>query len=120
MKGGSLYILQGSIVTSSIAITSSSNVDLTRLWYARLGDMSEKSMTIINKRSLLGGKGMCKLDFFYHCIFGKQKRVSYSIAKFRTKGILNYIHFDLWGPFRASFGGKHYTMTFVNDYFLNA
>jgi len=40
-----------------------------------LGHMSEKEMTILSKRSLLGSEGTRKLDFCDHCIFGKQKRV---------------------------------------------
>ena len=121
MKGsrhGSLYILQGSTVTGSVAVTSThSDIDLTKLWHARLGHMSEKGMTILSKRGLLGSEGTGTLDFCEHCVFGKQKRVSFSIAKHRTKGILDYIHSDLWGPSRVpSFGGKRYMLTFVDDF----
>jgi len=77
MKGtrrGSLYILQGSTVTSSVVVTSvPSNVDLTKLWHARLGHMSEKGMTILSKRGLLGSEGASTLEFCEHCVFGKQK-----------------------------------------------
>jgi len=49
--------------------------------------------------------------------FSKQKRVSFSIAKYSTKDILDYIHFDLRGPSRVpSFGGKCYMLTFVDDF----
>ena len=37
-------------------ITPSSEEDLTRLWYARLGHMSEKGMTILSKGGLLATK----------------------------------------------------------------
>ena len=65
----------------------------------------------------MGCAGTGKLDFCEHCVFGKQKKVSFSIAKHRTQGILDYIHFDLWGPSRVpSFGGKHYMLAFVDDF----
>ena len=34
-----------------------------------------------------------------------------------TEGILDYIHADVWGPTKtASLGGKHYFVTFVDDF----
>jgi len=82
MKGerrGSLYILQGSTVTGSAAVTTTSSVeDHTRLWHARLGHMSEKGMTILTKQGLLGSEGMGNLDFCDHCVLGKQKKGSLS------------------------------------------
>jgi len=75
MKGtrrGSLYILQDSTVIGSVAVTSSpSNVDLTKLWHARLGHISEKGMTVLSKRGLVGSEGTSTLEFCEHCVFGK-------------------------------------------------
>ena len=90
----------------------------------RLGHMSEKGMTILSKKGCLGSAGVGKLEFYEHCALGKQKKVSFSTAKHRTQGILDYIHFDLWGPSRIpsfpsripSFRGKHYMLTFVDDF----
>jgi len=60
---------------------------------------------------------MSTLEFCEHCVFGKQKRVSFSIVKHGTKGIVDYVHLDLWGPSRVpSFGGKRYMLTFVDDF----
>ena len=82
-----------------------------------LGHMSEKGMTILSKRGLLGGEGTRKLDFYDHCVFGKQKRVSLLITRHVTKSILNYIHSDLWGPSKVpSFRGKCCMLTFVDDF----
>ena len=48
---------------------------------------------------------------------GKQKRVKFGTAIHNTKGILDYIHTDVWGPTKkASLGGKHYFVTFVDDF----
>ncbi|KAH0652209.1 hypothetical protein KY289_029887 [Solanum tuberosum] len=60
MKGirrGTLYYLQGSIVTGSVAVsTSLSDDDLTRLWHMRLGHMSDKDLWGPSKVPSLGGK----------------------------------------------------------------
>ena len=89
----------------------------TRLWHMRLGHMSDKGMAILSKKGCLGSAGTNKLDFCDHCIFGKQKRVSFSKAKHHTQGILDYIHSDLWGPSKVpSVGGKRYMLTFVDDF----
>ena len=85
MKGlgqGSLYFLQGTTVTrSAVVCTTSVDVDTMKLWHMRLGHMSEKGMTILSKKGCLGSKGTGKLDFYEHCVFGKQKKDSFSKAK---------------------------------------
>ena len=74
-------------------------------------------MTILSKKGCLGSAGMGKLDFCEHCVLGKKKKVSFSIAKHCTQGILDYIHSNLWGPSRVlSFGGKSYMLIFVDDF----
>ncbi|XP_071909556.1 uncharacterized protein [Coffea arabica] len=106
----SLYMLrmsegiQGSTVTGAAAVSTSSlsDTDITKLWHMRLGHMSEKGLGILSKRGLLCGQSTGPLEFCEHCIFGKQKRVSFSSpAIHKTKGTLDYIHSDLWGPSRA-------------------
>ena len=117
-KSGSLYILQGSTITGAAAVSTSSDVDITKLWHMRLGHMGEKGLTLLSKRGLLCGQSTGKMDFCEHCIFGKQKRVSFSSpAVHKTKGTLDYIHSDLWGPSRVpSKGGARYMLTFIDDY----
>jgi len=63
--------------------------------------MTEKGMTILSKRGLLGSQGMGKLDYYDHCVFGKHKKIGFSTATHRTKGTLDYIHSNLWGPSRV-------------------
>jgi len=75
--------------------------------------MSEKGMTMLSKGGLLGNEGMGKLVFCNHCIFRKQKKVSFSIALHHTKGALDYIHSDLWAPFKVPlFGEKRYMLLY--------
>ena len=76
MKGKmarNLYVLQGSTVLGTVAISSSVNPDhdYTHLWHMRLGRMSERGMTVLSKQGLLCGQKTVKLDFCEHCVFGK-------------------------------------------------
>ncbi|KAG8477605.1 hypothetical protein CXB51_030323 [Gossypium anomalum] len=123
MKGqrkiAKLYVLQGSTVTGDAAVASSSlsDDDITKLWHMRLGHMSENGMTELSKKGLLDGQGICKLNFCEHCVFRKQKRVRFSRGIHNTKGTLEYIHSDLWGPSRVpSRGGANYMLTFIDDF----
>ena len=43
--------------------------------------------------------------------------MKFGTAIHNTKGILDYIHTDVWGPTKtASLGGNHYFVTFVDDF----
>ena len=43
--------------------------------------------------------------------------MKFGIVIHNTKGILDYVHSDVWGPSRTiSIGGMHYFVTFVDDY----
>ncbi|KAG8472856.1 hypothetical protein CXB51_034830 [Gossypium anomalum] len=102
-KTAKLCILQGSTVTGDAAVASSSlsDDDITKLWHIHLGHMSENDMVELSKRGLLDGQGIYKLNFCEHCVFGKQKRVRFTRGIHNTKGMLKYIHSDLWGPSRV-------------------
>ncbi|KAG8474900.1 hypothetical protein CXB51_031553 [Gossypium anomalum] len=118
-KTAKLYVLQGSTVTGDAAVVSSSlsDDDITKLWHMRLGHMSENGMVELSKRGLLDGQGICKLNFYEHCVFGKQKRVRFTRGIHNTKGMLEYIHSDLWKPSRVpSRGEANYMLTFIDDF----
>ncbi|KAG8503271.1 hypothetical protein CXB51_001260 [Gossypium anomalum] len=110
---------RGSTVTGDVAIASSSlsDDDITKLWHMCLGHMSENGMVELSKRGLLDGQGICKLNFCEHCVFGKQKRVRFTRGIHNMKGMLEYIHSDLWGPSRVpSRGGANYMLIFIDDF----
>jgi hypothetical protein len=54
----------------------------------------KKGTHLLHNRGYLNDIG--KLEFCEHCVFGKQKRVSFSLSTHCTKDILDYIHSDLW------------------------
>jgi hypothetical protein len=50
-------------------------------------------------------------------VFGKHKRVKFNTATHSSKGILDYVHSDLWGPsHKPSLGGARYMLTIIDDY----
>lgn len=83
----------------------------------QLGHISETRMAILSKHGLLCGDHMLSLDFCEHCVFGKQRRISFSMKVHLTKGIINYIYSNLWGSAQVTFkGGASYFLTFIDDF----
>ena len=119
-KKNNLYYYQGNAVigrTATVASDDNRDTEVTKLWHMRLGHAGVKSLQILAKQGLLEGVKTCKLDFCEHCVKGKQTRMKFGTAIHDTKGILDYVHSDVWGPSKtASMGGKHYYVTFVDDY----
>uniref|UniRef100_A0A2N9J4X6 CCHC-type domain-containing protein n=1 Tax=Fagus sylvatica TaxID=28930 RepID=A0A2N9J4X6_FAGSY len=112
-----VYKLLGNTILGGVAAVVESEDDDTLLWHMRLGHISERGMRELHKRNLLTGIKSCKLDFSKYCIMGKQCRVRFKTATHKTKGILDYVHSDIWGPMRTpSKGGAQYFMSFINDY----
>jgi len=83
----------------------------------RLEHIGEKSLQALLKQGLLKGDKTYKLEFCEYCIIGKNTNVKFGTATHCTKGILDYVHTDVWGPTKtASIGGNHYFVTFIDDY----
>ncbi|KAM3319479.1 putative protein isoform X1 [Capsicum chacoense] len=102
---------------ATISISSLLESDVAKLWHMHLGHMSENGMVELSRRGLLDGQSITKLEFCEHCIFGKQKRVRFTKGIHSTKGTLDYIHSDLWGPAGVpSKGGANYLLTIIDDY----
>ena len=60
-----------------------------------------------------------KLNFMFckHCIYGKQCRQKFKTGSHVSKGILDYIHSNLWGPSPTiSYGGEKYYVLFVDEF----
>ena len=119
IRRNNLYLYQGSTTVGTAAAVSETDklTEMSKLWHMRLGHAGEKSLQTLAMQGLLKGAKTCKLDFCEQCVMGKQKRVKFSTAIHNTEGILDYIHTDVWGPTKtASLGGKHYFVTFVDDF----
>ena len=118
-RRNNLYYYNGSTVIGSVNIVSDNDADseITRLWHMRLGHAGEKALFSLVKRGLLKCAKTCKLEFYEHCVLGKQKRVKFGTAIHNTEGILDYVHSDVWGPSQTtSMGGLRYYVIFVDDF----
>lgn len=75
-------------------------------------------MKILSNQGVLP-KGLCEqLSFCEHCIIGKVTRQAFTKAEHTTKGILNYIYSNLWGPTQThSLNGSRYFISFIDDLF---
>ena len=55
--------------------------------------------------------------FCKHCIYGKQCRQKFKAGSHVSKGVLDYVHSDVWGPSpTVSYGGAKYYVLFVDDF----
>jgi hypothetical protein len=120
MNSAKLYVLRGSnlqgSISSTVVVTDDKPCE-TNLWHMRLGHMSELGMTELMKRKLLKGCTLSGKKFCEHCIFRKHKRVKFNTTVHTTKGTVDYVHVDLWGPSRKpSYGGARYMITIIDDY----
>src|SRR4051812_48430507 len=111
-----LYRMKGSIVVGDASV-STEKEDTTRLWHMRLGHISERGLQLLHQKGALSGIKSCKLDLCEFCILGRQRRVSFSTSEHMSKGLLDLIHTDVWGPSPvASVGGAKYFVTFIADF----
>ncbi|CAD6257107.1 unnamed protein product [Miscanthus lutarioriparius] len=120
LNSAKLYDLRGCTLPgsdSAVAAVTNDEPSKTNLWHMRLGHMSHHGMAELMKRNLLDGCTSSKIKFCEHCIFGKHKRVHFNTSVHTTKGTLDYVHADLWGPSRkSSLGGARYMLTIIDDY----
>ena len=87
------------------------------LWHKRLGHMSEKGLKNLVGKILLLGLKYYELDLCEHCIYGRQRRVSFMRGSHeRKKNLLELVHSDVFGPVNVkSLGGASYFVTFIHD-----
>ncbi|KAL2228761.1 UNVERIFIED_CONTAM: Retrovirus-related Pol polyprotein from transposon TNT 1-94 [Sesamum indicum] len=113
LKSGTLYMAGG----SSSNIPFAGIVSQANLWHNRLGHMSEKGMNVLKSKGRLPELKSMEVGHYEHCVFGKQKRVSFlTTGRTPRKETLELVHTDLWGPAPvSSLGGSTYYMTFVDD-----
>jgi hypothetical protein len=116
-RSRNLYHLEGSTEINQATVVSEGASDSTHLWHQCLGHMSEKGLKVLVDRKLLPSLKSLNLNFCKHCIYGKQCRQKFKTGRHISKGILDYIHSDVWGPSpKVSFGGSSYFVTFIDDY----
>ncbi|KAH9649108.1 Integrase catalytic domain-containing protein [Citrus sinensis] len=116
-KRNGVYVLNGEAITGLSGVSISSSCDNTLLWHLRLGHMSLRSLRELQKQEVLGSSQISELDFYEDFVLGKATRNTFGKLVHSTKGILEYIHSDLWGPAQTvSLGGNTYFLSLIDDY----
>nr|CAD1829379.1 unnamed protein product [Ananas comosus var. bracteatus] len=119
MKGirvGNLYKLLGSTMTDeTYAATENDDLPL-RLWHRRFCHMSEKGMKVLVEKKLIPDITFSDSEFCEHCVYGKHHKRSFKAGSHTSKGILDYIHTDVWSSPTTSYGGANYYISFINDF----
>jgi hypothetical protein len=79
--------------------------------------MIEKGMQILHKINLLPDLKQLDLDFYEHCVYGKQKRVKFlRVGKENKSERLELVHTTVWGQNHVSYlGVSCYYVTFIDD-----
>ena len=119
IKTAMLYVLQSATIIGDVVVASCSlsEDDITKLWHVHLRHMRENGMAELSRRALLDGQKTSKLHFYEHYVFGKHKRVRFFSGIHKSKGPLDYLHSDLWGPAKvSSMGGTTYMLTIIDDF----
>ena len=80
--------------------------------------MSQSSMDILVRKGHLKKEEIKFLGFCEACAMGKSHKQNFRKEKHTTRGILDYVHSDLWGSpnVTPSLSGCKYFLTFIDDY----
>ncbi|CAN1352537.1 Retrovirus-related Pol polyprotein from transposon TNT 1-94, partial [Linum perenne] len=113
-----LFIVDASVLINENAVSSSYLVESCDMWHARLGHLNFKSLKLMKRMNLLPKLVMNNVPVKCPvCIEAKFSKKSFKSVAKRTSFPLELIHSDL-ADFKGteSKGGKHYYITFVDDY----
>ena len=97
------YMLQGSTTAGSVSTISQSGSHASNnsLWHLRLGHMCEKGLDILSKQGLLANHKVKPFQFCEHRIYGKKHQTKFPKDEHAINDMLDYDHFDCWGPSRV-------------------
>ena len=108
-----LYYLIGSTVTGWVVTSISLGDVCTQVWHMRLEHTWEKSLQALTKKGLLEGASTCNMKLGGHSVLDKKIKVKFGTSAHHSKGLLDCIHVNIWGPVKtASFGGHRYFVFF--------
>ena len=112
-KTGTLYVTSN--LENIVAVADADGK--SNLWHQRLGNMSEKGMKTLLSIGKLPDLKNVDVGLCEDCIFGKQKKVSFTkIGKTPKAERLELVHTDVWGPSPiSSLADSLYYVTFIDD-----
>ena len=117
LKINGLFLIKEVSMNHAALIFSDDMLTEGDLWHWRLSYMSGNGLKMLSDKGILPKGVVEKLSFCELCVAGKSTRQSFQKADHNTKSILDYIHFDLWGPSQIpSLNNSRYFLTFTYDY----
>lgn len=112
LKSGTLYVTNPDFSN----VTFAGVLEDARLWHDRMGHISDKGLKLMHDKGLIPKLSNPEIGTCEHCIYGKQKRVTFSSGRQLKTQKLELVHSDLWGPApTTSLGGALYYITFIDD-----
>lgn len=100
-----LHVLDGLNVVCNVAIIVTYTTNLTKMWHLRLGHINHKGLEELCKQVLISRNKISDLDFCESFIFGMSHKVMLTKRRPNSKENLDYIHSDLWVPFKVKIKG---------------
>ena len=94
-------------MTSSVSVVSQFESHMSNgsfdnsMWHLCLDHMREKGLDILSKQGLLGNHKVKPLQFCEHRIYGKKHQTKFPKDEHAINDMLDYDHFDCWGPSRV-------------------
>jgi hypothetical protein len=115
VREGGLYRLLADPMKQRTLLTSNDN--LCELWHRRFGHLNYGSLPL-SKDMVVGfpnfkveKRGVCK-----GCALDKHAKVAFPSSEHKSRGILDLIHLDVYGPMSsASLTSNLYYVTFIDD-----
>nr|GEY13448.1 retrovirus-related Pol polyprotein from transposon TNT 1-94 [Tanacetum cinerariifolium] len=90
LQNGRAKVIKGSLMVMSGTVKGNCVYSLDG-W-------AESGLHELEKREVLGSKGLGKLKFCQNCVLGKSTTVSFGQGQHTTDGVIDYVHADPWGP----------------------
>nr|GEY00211.1 retrovirus-related Pol polyprotein from transposon TNT 1-94 [Tanacetum cinerariifolium] len=81
MKGNYVYSLDGWVESGEASVGLQEKESLAQVWHKRLGHITKAGLHELEKREVLGNKGLGKLEFCENCVLGKLTREFNKLCK---------------------------------------
>ncbi|GJX62936.1 retrovirus-related pol polyprotein from transposon TNT 1-94, partial [Tanacetum coccineum] len=88
--------LRNGRVKGEASIGIQENESLAQMWHKCPGHISEAGLHELERREVLGNKGLGKLEFYENYVLVKSTRVRFGQDQYTTEGVIDYVHADLW------------------------
>ena len=120
-RDGRLFILDSNEVKSAMYAKGLETETSIELWHKRIGHINLQRLRAMQSKEVVIGlppfeskrvDRVCEA-----CQLGKQHRHAFPKERNVSKGLLDVIHSDVWGPAQTpTLGGCRYYVTFIDDH----